>query len=80
MEAAQIMKKVFIKNLKASQIIYIFISKVQIFHVINNLSKARANGITIIARILSEEYIEDNDFILLLLIIALHHGKFVQVC
>ena len=66
--------------MEISQIIYILIGKVQVFNVINYLSKSCTYGIAVIAGILAEKHVEYDDLILPLFIITLHHRQLVKIC
>ena len=80
MESAQVLQEVLAEYTQASQIIYVFIGEIQIFNIIDDLLKSRADRISVVAGILAKENVKNNLFILSFCIITLHHGQFIQVC
>ena len=74
------MKEVFAENAKTSQIVHIFIGKIQILNVVDHLVQACTYRVAVIAGIGSEKNVKDYLFILPFDVVALHHGQFVQVC
>ena len=73
----QIIKEIFLEKSGASQIINIFLFKMQVFDVINSLVKTAGNGIGTAARILAIKNIKDNMFFGVSFKVALHHGQFI---
>ena len=61
-KAFQIIKEIFMEKAGASQIVNIFLFKMQVFDVINSLVKTAGNGIGTAARILAIKNIKDNMF------------------
>ena len=80
MKTAQIVEKVFAENPQFSQIVNIFIGKMKVLNIFNDLLQTSHDGIAALVRILTEKYIKDGSLIFLCLKIALHHGKLIQVC
>ena len=79
MKTAQILQKIFAEYAKPPQIIDVLVSEIQILDIVDHLIKPCADRISVVTRILTEEYVEDDFFLLSLGIIALHHGQLVQV-
>ena len=73
----QIIKEIFLEKSGASQIVNIFLFKMQVFDVINSLVKTAGNGIGTAARILAIKNIKDNMFFGVSFKVALHHGQFI---
>ena len=79
MEIAQIIQKILIKKLQASQIDNIILIKGQILNVINNLVKTSRNGKSVSRGIFPVKGIENNRFIGVILEISMHHGQLIEV-
>ena len=77
MEPAQIMEEIFTEYPQAPQIIYIFVSKVQVLDVVDDLRQPRAHRIAVFRRVIAEEKVKNDYLVLLLLIVALHHGQLI---
>ena len=75
--AAQILKKIFRKNVETAKVIHIIIAEVQIFHVLNNLFKSGCDCITGRKWVGTVKYIKNYGRIVLFIVITLHHSQFV---
>ena len=74
MEPAQIIQKVLGEYSETSQVIHVFVRKMQILDIVYNLFESCHNGISPFIGIVPEEHIEHNSFIFLSFKISLHHG------
>ena len=75
----QIVQKIFIKDLKTSQIIHIFFCEMQILDVINHLIQACCNGESVSTGIIPVECIKNNGLLHRIFEISLHHGQLIQI-
>ena len=73
------MQKVIAEDTQASQIIHIFIGKVQIFDIFYDLFQPGHDRIAAFIRIITEKHIKNNSFVFLGFKVALHHSQFIQV-
>ena len=78
-ESAQVVKKIFAEDAEPSQIVHIFIRKVQILNVVNDLFQSGHDRISAFVGILPEEHVKDDGLVFLCLKIALHHREFIQI-
>ena len=77
MKSLQIVKKIFLEKAGASQVVNVFLLKMQILDIINGLVKTAGNGISTAAWILTIENVEYNAFFGVGFEITLHHGQFI---
>ena len=78
MKSTQIVEKVLTENAESPQVIYIFVRKIQIFDVFDDLFQTGHDGVAVFYRILPEKYIKDHGFVCRLFFkIALHHGQLI---
>ena len=65
----------------ASEVVHILLFKVEIFYIFDHLLQSRTDGKSVSVGIISVEGVKDDHLVGILLVkIALHHGKLVQVC
>ena len=57
MKSTQIVEKVLTENAESPQVIYIFVRKIQIFDVFDDLFQTGHDGVAVFYRILPEKYI-----------------------
>ena len=81
LKVAQIVKKILREQACASEVVHILLFKVEIFYIFDHLLQSRTDGKSVSVGIISVEGVKDDHLVGILLVkIALHHGKLVQVC
>ena len=74
-EVSQIVQKIIVEHMKRGQIVDLFLSKVEIFDILDDLFQSAADGKAVSVRISSEKGVKDHVGIRrFVLEIALHHG------
>ncbi len=71
------MKEIFAEYAKPPQVIHVFIGKVKVLNILDDLFKPGADRVTVVARVLAEEHVENDLLVLALRIISLHHSQFI---
>ena len=79
MEVFQIFQKIFIENMKVTEIIDICFGKTKIFDVIDDLFKTCSDGLAAVTGIFPVKSIEDDFFFVLGFKISLHHGQLIEI-
>ena len=79
MEAAEIFQKIILKEMEAAQIINIIRIKMQIPDIVYHLLQSGTDRIAAVAGIDPVKSVENHDLIGGVFVVALHHGKLVEV-
>ena len=79
-EIAQVLQKILIEELQASQILNVAGLEGQVLDIVDDLVEAGRDGEAAAGGIFPVKDVEDDGFIGLVLKVALHHGQLVEVC
>ena len=78
-EVAQVLKEIFLKDAKASQIGDVFFCETEILDVFDHLLQSGTDSKTTATWIVAVEHIKDNGLVGRVFEISLHHGKLIEV-
>ena len=75
------MKKVFVEDVKTSEIVHRFIGKMKSLDILNHLVESGRDGVAVVTWIGTIKNVKDNNFVVILLLkISLHHCQLIQIC